>query len=138
MNTQLSPKAVKRRYFREIGIASVGYMASIIALSPLLSDEDPLTVTNVALMLIPVVFLLLTVVAMWRYFESVDEVLRAVYGRALLVAGFAVIAVSGAWGLLELMNQNVPKLPVFFVFPLFMGTFGIASSVGRNRGFGCA
>lgn len=138
MSTHLSPKAIKRRYFREIGLAGIGYMASIIILSPILSDEDPLTAVNIALMLIPVIFLLLTVVAMWRYFESVDEVLRAVYGRALLVAGFAVMAVSGAWGLLELMNENVPKLPVFFVFPLFMGTFGIASSVGKNRGMGCA
>ena len=129
----LKPTQVRNRYFRELGISSVLYVAGILLAARLIDDGDPLTVGNMALVALPAVALLMMVVAMWRYFASVDEVLRAYYSRALLVAAFAVLAISGSWGLFELMNESFPRLPVFFVFPIFMGIFGLASCLKLGR-----
>ena len=44
------------------------------------------------------------------------------------MVGLAVIlSVSLAWGILELFAEALPKLPVFFVFPIYFAAQGLAS-----------
>ena len=130
----LSPTLVRKRYFREFAVGLAIYVAGVVLAAGLVDDGDSVTGLHVALMSVPVIGLLVMVAAMWRYFGAVDEVLRAGYSQALLVAAFAVLAISGAWGLMELMSESVPRLPVFFVFPIFMGVFGMASGLRRRLG----
>ena len=44
--------------------------------------------------------------------------------RKSLAATGVVLAVASVWGILELYT-DVPRLPVFFIFPLWCGGLGV-------------
>lgn len=58
--------------------------------------------------------------------EPSDEYLRLIeVKKALIATGFA-LAVSSVWGLLEFYT-DVPKLPIFFVFPIWCTGLALSS-----------
>ena len=83
--------------------------------------------------LVPGLFILAMLWAVWRYVAEVDEVARHDFVQAKLVALFSVLAISGGWGLVELFNTNVPRLPVFWIFPIYFMIFGLVSCFRFRR-----
>jgi len=68
---------------------------------------------------------------MGRYlFEMEDEYLRMLETRKALVATALTLAICGGWGLVELFTL-VPRLPMFFVFPIWCLGLAVGGIVNR-------
>lgn len=134
MSTNLiTPKAVKKRYFARMSGAAAGYLGAVFGVSFLLDKDDPVTVLTILAAMIPGLFIFMMLWAVWRYVAEVDEVARHDYVQAMLIALFSVLALSGGWGLVELFNENMPRLPVFWIFPIFFMIFGLVSCFRFKR-----
>ncbi|GLQ20627.1 hypothetical protein ACFFUB_01075 [Algimonas porphyrae] len=134
----MSQKRAHRRYtFTMIG-ASLAYIGSVIGVALLTDDADPLTPLTLIAVFLPGIPILYMLWAMWRYLNEVDEVGRHFLTRAFMMALFGALAISGVWGLGELFLEALPRLPVFYIFPITMGLFGLATAFGPARGMHCA
>jgi hypothetical protein len=84
----------------------------------------PLTAAAILLLLAPFW-------ALYRYLSEIDEFLRWLHVRAVLVALSVVMAVSTAWGFLELYAE-VPALSVYWLNPLFWIAYSLAVVAGNH------
>ncbi|GHA88089.1 hypothetical protein GCM10009069_08800 [Algimonas arctica] len=134
----MSQAKIQKRYRRNVMGAGAGYIGAVFGVSTQLDGDSPVTVLNVGLALLPGLFIVGMVYAMWVYIRDVDEAARHFLVKAMMSALFVTLALSGVWGLAELFLDNLPKLPVFFVFPIVMGMFGVFTAFGPARGMGCA
>jgi len=134
----MSQTMIRKRYTRTVMGAGAGYIGAVFGVSTQLDDGDPLTAINIGLALVPGLFILLMVYAMWVYFRDVDEAARHFMIKAMMSALFVALSISGVWGLAELFLDALPKLPVFFVFPIIIGMFGVFTCFGPARGMGRA
>ena len=62
-----------------------------------------------------------------------DEYLRLLEVRKALAATGLMLAVCSVWGILELYT-DVPRLPLFLVFPLWCGGLGLGQMLNRRAG----
>lgn len=130
----MSPTLVRKRYTRTILGGGAGYLGAVFGVSFLLSDDSPITAINIGLACLPGLFILIMLYAVWVYLRDSDEVARHFMVRALLAALFLALSISGVWGLAELFLEKLPRLPVFFVFPIVMAAFGLFTCFGPARG----
>jgi len=134
----ISPKRAKKRYLYMMMGGSLAYIATVFGVSFALDDGDPVTAINLILALLPGFPIIIMLFAIWRYLKEVDEVGRHYLTQSLMIALFGTLALSGVWGLAELFLENLPRLPVFYIFPIAMGLFGLAGAFGPARGTHCA
>ena len=62
--------------------------------------------------------------------EMEDEYLRMLEVRKMLWASAITLSICGGWGLVELFAA-VPRLPVFFVFPIWCGGLAVGQLINR-------
>lgn len=129
---------IRKRYLRTVMGAGAGYLGAVAGVSTQLDDDDPVTVLNVGLALLPGLFVLLMIYAMWVYIRDVDEAARHFMTNAMMAALFVAMSLSGVWGLAELFLDGLPRFPVFFIFPGIMGMFGVFTAFGPARTMGYA
>ena len=129
----MSPRTAHRRYMARMLGASCGYIGTIIAASTVIDKDGPVTAITILVAAVPAIFILGMLRAIWKYIQDVDEVARHDHVEAMLAALFVVLAVSGSWGLIELYNESLPRLPVFYVFPVFFMIYGLVSSIRYRR-----
>jgi hypothetical protein len=109
-----------RRYGRRMLPLSLLYVGAIALATRLIPDNAPADVRTVGLALLPGLAVLGWIWAMGRLLvELEDEYLRMLEVRKFLVATGLTLAVCSVWGLLQLFAPSVPKLPLFFVFPIW-------------------
>jgi hypothetical protein len=112
------------------------YVAGIFLASLVIDRDAPLGPLTVALALVPGLALLAAIGAIGRFVaELSDEYLRMLEVRKLIVATGVTLAVTSVWGLLELYSASLPRLPVFYVFPIWCGGLFVGQLVNRF-GFG--
>lgn len=123
-----------RRYLRRFIPASVLYVAAILLASWLIPDGAAATALTVGIALLPGFAIIGMIWAMGRLLvELDDEYLRMLeVQKALVATGFA-LAVAGTWGLLEIYT-DVPKLPVFLIFPIWCGGLFLGQLWQKVRG----
>lgn len=117
----------QRRYlYRLMGSAAI-YIGTVFAASSLLDKHAPLSVANIAIALLPGLAVLGMIWAIGRLFvELDDEYLRMLEVRKAMFATGFTMAVCSVWGLLE-MFTTVPKLPLFWVFPMWCLGLGLGA-----------
>jgi len=133
----------RRRFFATHLALSAAYIALVALAAFLIPDEAPPSATVILLALLPglvIVGWILNIGSLLLRME--DEYLRMLEVRKALVATGLTLGVCGGWGLVELFAA-VPKLPVFFVFPLWCFGLAVGSIVnrltlGEDGGEGCA
>lgn len=129
----MKPKLAKKRYLSLMMGSSLGYVATVSAVT---LTHDVLidgSIPAIILALIPGVPLSLMVWSVWRYLKEADEVVRHDLTQAILIGLFVLLGLSGCWGFAELMNDSMPRLPMFFAFPLFFLIFGVVSGIKYRR-----
>lgn len=130
-------KKVTRQYMFSMLGTSLGYAGSLIGVTFALRNwEDVSMPIIIALATIPGIFLFGMILSFWRYVRDIDEVARHFIVQSMILGLFAILALSGIWGLIEMLTDDVPRLPIFWVFPLFFGAFGLAACFGPGRGMG--
>lgn len=129
----MTPKAAKKRYFATSMGSALGYLGAVFGISFIhrkLVDGSALAILVAA---IPAVFLCLMIWGLWRYLDDMDEVERHFMTQAMIGALAIILAFCGGWGLVEMLNESLPPLPVFYIFPAYFLTFGLISAVKYRR-----
>ena len=110
-----------RRYLRRFFPATGLYVLAIALATWLIPDDAQATPLTVAIALLPGLGVVVMIWAMARLLiELDDEFLKMLEIRKALAATGVALAVASVWGILELYT-DVPRLPVFFMFPIWCG-----------------
>ena len=126
-----SKSPATRRYIQIHLVLSVLYIALVLLASWFIPDDAPPTHGVILFALLPGLVVLGWIWNMGTYlFALEDEYLRMLETRKALVATALTLAICGGWGLVELF-ATVPRLPVFFVFPIWC--LGLAAGQLVNR-----
>ena len=123
--------SAKRRFMRMHLILSVLYIALVLLASWFVSDDAKATPMVIFWAVLPGLVVIGWIWNMGRYLmEMSDEYLRLLEIRKMLVATALTLAVSAGWGIIELFAA-VPRLPVFFVFPIWCVGLMVGQIVNR-------
>lgn len=121
-----------RRYLRRFVPITFAYLASIALATWIISDDAPANALTIGLAILPGLAVVGWIWAMGRLLvELDDEYLRMLEVRKMIVATGVTLALTSVWGILELYSPEVPRLPVFFVFPMWC--VGLALGQAFNR-----
>ncbi|MDM7957302.1 hypothetical protein [Blastomonas sp.] len=121
-----------RRYTKRIIPITFAYIATIALATAMVPDNAPASALTIGLALLPGIAALGWLWAMGRLLiELDDEYLRMLEVRKFLVATGATLAITSVWGVLELYSPEVPKLAVFFVFPIWCIGLALGQLVNR-------
>lgn len=130
-----------RRYQRRFVPVTLLYLAFFALATWLIPDNAPASILTVGIAILPGLAVLGWIWAMARLLvELDDEYLRMLEVRKILVATALTLALCSVWGILELYSPDIPRLPVFFVFPtwcLGLGFGAVANRLSFGSG-GCA
>lgn len=121
-----------RRYTRRTIPITGAYIGAIALATALVPDNAPASALTIGLALLPGLAALGWLWAMGRLLiELDDEYLRMLEVRKFLIATGATLAITSVWGVLELFSPEVPKLAVFFVFPMWCIGLTLGQLVNR-------
>jgi len=124
-------KGPYRRYLRRMMVAAVLYIAAIFVAARTLHPDAPISPLAIALALLPGLAVLLMLYSIARLLiELEDEYLRMIEVRKSLIATGVTLAVTSVWGLLEAFTV-VPKLEIFWVFPIWCAGLAVGAMVNR-------
>lgn len=127
-----------RRYIRRFVPLTIAYGASVSLATAVIPDHAPASLGIIAIAVLPGLAVVGWLWAMARLLvELDDEYLRMLEVRKFLIATGTTLALTSIWGILELYTPAVPKLPVFFVFPLWCLGLAVGAVFNRLR-FGSA
>ena len=129
----MKPELVKKRYMSSMMGSSFAYLASVFGMSNLHDKVPDASFGGILISLVPGVFICFMLYFVWKFLKDVDEVARHDMTQAMMVGLFALLALSGGWGLVELFNDSLPRLPIFYAFPAFFLIFGCISCVKYKR-----
>lgn len=135
--TACSPmsNAAYRRYMRRFWAASGLYVLAIALATWLIPDDASANWLSVGIALLPGLGIVAMIWAMGRLLvELEDEYLKVLEVRKALAATALVLVVSSVWGLLELFTA-VPKLSIFWIFPIWCGGLMIGALWNHRSGF---
>jgi len=132
----MSACQVQRNYMKSLLLSAGAYVVTLMAVTYAVNKMDASPLLAGTLAIIPAFFVLLMLWAVWVYVRDVDEAQRFFLVKSMMIGLFAVLALSGSWGLVEMMSDDLPKLPIFWLFPLFFVVFGLSSCFGPGRGMG--
>ena len=120
-----------RRYLQRMAVAAVLYVAAIFVAVKVLHHNTAVSPLTVALALLPGLAVLMMLYAIGRLLtELQDEYLRMLEVRKALIATAVALAVASVWGLLEMLTA-VPKLEVFWIFPIWCAGLLVGAVVNR-------
>lgn len=121
-----------RRYMKRIIPITLAYVGTIALASTLVPDNAPASALTIGLALLPGLAALGWLWAMARLLiELDDEYLRMLEVRKFLIATGATLAITSVWGILEIYSPEVPRLAVFFVFPMWCIGLALGQLVNR-------
>ena len=126
--------AAYRRYLRRFWPATALYVAAIALATWLIPDDAHASPLTVGIALLPGAGIVAMIWAMGRLLvELDDEFLKMLEVRKALAATGVVLAVASVWGILELYT-DVPRLPVFLIFPIWCGGLAVGQLWNRIAG----
>jgi len=129
----MTQKTVRQRYrFSTLGYG-LGYIGATFGVTFLHDKLTDSSLLAVLLAAFPAIFIALMVRALWRYINAIDEVARHDHIQAMVSALLIILMISGGWGLVELFNDELPRLPIFYIFPAFYLIYGLISSLKYDR-----
>jgi len=129
----MKPKLAIKRYLFSVMGSSLGYVAAVFGISFAHDKVTDGSVAGILISLIPGIFIVLMTASLWRFLKDVDEVARHDLTQAMMAGIFVLLMLSGSWGLVELFNDSMPRLPIFYAFPAFFIIFGLFSGIKYKR-----
>jgi len=129
MKPTIKPAQANKRYIRAVMGSAIAYIIAVFGVSFLHDKFTDGSIIAILIAAIPGLFIALMVLSLWRYLNEADEVLRHDLTQAMMGALCVILIVSGSWGLVELFNDDIPRLPVFYIFPSFFLLYGLISKI---------
>ena len=128
----MTPERATGRYFKIFVPAMVGYMAGTLGITWAADNMSLPPVALYGLAVIPIVAILCSFWAHWRFITEIDEFLRTIQIKAVLFGVACVLAIASAWGTLEML-ADAPLLSVFWLVPIFWVSYSAAAMVITKR-----
>lgn len=120
-----------RRYFRVHLALTAVYIGLVLLASLFIPDDAAPSPLVIAFALLPGLVVLGWIWNMGRLLvEMEDEYLRMLEVRKMLWASAITLSICGGWGLVELFAA-IPRLPVFFVFPIWCVGLAVGQIINR-------
>ncbi len=120
-----------RRYQWRCLSSSALYVAGALLATRPIPDHAQASPGIIAISLLPGFAIIGMIWSIGRLLiELDDEYLRALEVRKALIATGVALLVTSVWGLIELFTV-VPRLPIFFVFPIWAA--GLVVGTLRNK-----
>jgi len=132
----MAHKTIIKRYAYSMLGYCFAYAVSFVGFAFIPDELIDNIALKIGLAIIPAFFIMMMLRTLWIYIRDVDEAQRFFLQRSINIAAFAVLIVSGSWGLLELMIDDIFKISLFWVVPFFFMMFGLATCFGPARGLG--
>lgn len=126
----MTTSAASKAYMVEFGSSMVAYVI-VLPIAMTLIERFPESPWRYAVAILPVVPLCFALVAMLRFFGRIDELARKIHLEAFSVSAGVTAIVTFAYGMLQ--NVGLPPLNLTLVFPLIIGTWGIAAGIAQWR-----
>jgi hypothetical protein len=122
-----------RGYLRRFVPSMVGYVVVLMGSLWFIENHRPTGPLLWMLGVAPAIPIMGVIAAMGLYLvEETDEFLRTVLVQSLLWGMGITMALCTAWGFLENVGA-VPHFPLYLIFPVFCGAFGLAQPLVRRR-----
>lgn len=129
----MKPKLATKRYIFAMMGSSLGYIGAVYGITFLHDKFADGSLPAIIVSLIPVIFIILMMWSLWRYLNETDEVAYHDHMRAMMLGILCVMVLSGGWGLAELFNDTLPRISIFYVFPVFFLIYGLISCIKFKR-----
>lgn len=128
----MTQKRAHRRYMKLFIPAMAMYLLSMFGIS--FAKENTIMPEPLlyGLALVPAIFILIWIWGHMRYITELDEYLRGLQVRAVLIGMALVMAFATVWGLLEELAAT-PAVPIFYIVPGFYFAYGLAYLVIAKR-----
>ncbi len=128
----MTPERATYRYFKVFIPAMCMYAASSIGIAWIGESTALPSVFLYGLACIPVAAVFFAFWAHWRFATEIDEFLRLIQIKGTLFSIACVMIVASGWGTLETL-ADAPRLPVFWLLPIFWITQSAATAVISKR-----
>jgi hypothetical protein len=120
----MSSKQATTRYYGGLMVAVAVLVGSSLVIAWLDDNAGLPKEMLAALAVVPIAALLSMFWVHWRYLRQLDEYLRQLHVKAVLVATAITLGTGTGWGYLE-SAADAPALPVFWLNPLFWVVYAI-------------
>ena len=125
--TQHTPKQALRRYFKIFVPSMAAYLLLVFLAAYLIKNEIVGGAPKYVLAFLPGLAALAFLYGWFRFIRETDELARRVQTEASMVGLAVILSLSLGWGILEMFIETLPRLPLFYVFPLYFAAQGLAS-----------
>lgn len=122
-----TPKQAMRRYFKIFIPSMTSYVIFIFLAAYLITGEHVSGLGLYITALLPAISALAFLYGYFRFIGEMDELARRVQTEAAMVGVATILALTLTWGLLEMFIETLPKLPLFYVCPVYFLVQGVAS-----------
>ncbi len=129
----MKPALAHKRYRQRIMGSALGYLGAVFGVSFLHDSFTDGSIFALLISAIPAAFIIVMLWAVWRFLGDMDEVAHHDNIHAMIEALLIILAFTGGWGLIELFNDDFPRLPIFFVFPGFFIIYGLIAGFKYKR-----
>ena len=124
---QHTPKQALRRYFKIFIPSMIAYMFFVFLAVRLIRGELVTGPVMYLVAFLPAAAALGFLFSWFRFIRETDELARRVQTEAIMFGVGVVLTLSLTWGVLEMFIDTLPRMPVFWMFPIFMIAQGFAS-----------
>lgn len=130
----MTQKQAHRRYMKLFVPAMAMYLLSMFGISFAKKNATMPEPLLYGLAIVPAIFVLMWIWGHMRYITELDEYLRGLQIRAVLIGMAVIMAFTTVWGLLEELAA-APAVPIFFIVPGFYFVYGLAYLIiGKRAG----
>lgn len=127
------PSTAARRYLRRFFPAMTAYVVVLFASLWFIENHNPKGPLLWLLGVAPAIPVMGVIAAMGLYLvEETDEFQRAILVQSMLWGIGITLSLSTAWGFLENVGA-LPHFPLYLIFAVFCGAFGLAQPFIRRR-----
>ncbi len=128
----MEPNRAARRYFSLLLPVMLVFLAASLAIDWLDDNMSPPRELLAVLALVPIAALLSMFWVQWRYILDLDEYLRQLHVKAVLLAAALSLGLGTGWGYLERAIE-VPPLDVYWLNPVFWVAYALAVTAFTAR-----
>lgn len=128
----MNVKQATRRYYAVFIPAMLVFLGGSLGIFWLDNADMVSNEILAALAIIPIIAILSMFWIHWRYMQDIDEFLRQIQIKGMMVGAAVSLGAGTAWGYLE-MYVDAPPISVFWINPLFWVAFAVATMIFSKR-----
>lgn len=127
----MNPKQAKKRYCRVFFPSMGGYLIATFIVSLITMRWDLPVALDIALAIIPALFVIWLIWGHGRWIFETDEYERFRQTRGVLIGVGATLAFTTVWGFMEML-VDAPKFPIFYIIVVFCAAYSFGTKFGGH------